>query len=85
MIYTGRGGLLISTEKIPYEGTLVAAQLDFSVPRLLEEALRFDGRLHRPMDFVELRYEQSNQEDLLFKISRESSSFGAELQVCQSA
>src|SRR6266850_3116980 len=63
LVFTERDGLHVSTEKVPYEGTLVAAQINFSVPQLLEEALRFGGEKHTPIDFVELRYEQSDGKD----------------------
>lgn len=77
LMFTEREGLRIATERIPYEGTLVAAQIDFSVPRLLEEALSFGGKVHQPTDYVELRYEQHDTEDLLFKLVEESPSFGS--------
>ena len=77
LMFTDRDGLRIATERIPYEGTLVAAQIDFSVPRLLEEALSFGGKAHQLTDYVELRYEQHGTEDLLFKLADESLSFGS--------
>jgi anti-sigma regulatory factor (Ser/Thr protein kinase) len=77
LMFTDRDGLRIGTERIPYEGTLVAAQIDFSVPHLLEEALQFGGKTHQTVDYVELRYEQHGTEDLLFKVSEESLSFGS--------
>jgi len=77
LMFTDRDGLRIGTERIPYEGTLVAAQIDFSVPHLLEEALQFNGKTHQTVDYVELRYEQHGTEDLLFKVSEESLSFGS--------
>jgi anti-sigma regulatory factor (Ser/Thr protein kinase) len=77
LMFTDRDGLRIGTERIPYEGTLVAAQIDFSVPHLLEEALQFGGKPHQTVDYVELRYEQHGTEDLLFRLSEESLSFGS--------
>lgn len=77
LMFSEREGLRIGTERIPYEGTLVAAQIDFSVPRLLEEALKFGGNSHQPVDYVELRYEQHDTENLLFKMAEESQSFGS--------
>jgi hypothetical protein len=77
LMFTDRDGLRIGTERIPYEGTLVAAQIDFSVPHLLEEALQFGGKTHQTVDYVELRYEQHGSEDLLFKVCEESLSFGS--------
>lgn len=77
LVFTDRQGLHVSTEKVPFEGTLVAAQIDFSVPHLLEEALRFGGKPHTPVDFVELRYEQHGNQEILFMLKDESSSFGS--------
>ena len=33
----------MSAEKVPFQGTLVAAQINFSDPQLLGEALKFGG------------------------------------------
>lgn len=77
LMFTDRDGLRIGTERVPYEGTLVAAQIDFSVPRLLEEALNFGGKVHSRTDYVELRYEQHGSEDLVFRLAEESPSFGS--------
>jgi anti-sigma regulatory factor (Ser/Thr protein kinase) len=77
LMFTEREGLRIATERIPYEGTLVAAQIDFSVPKLLEEALSFNGKVYQRADYVELKYEQHGTDDLLFSLARESKSFGS--------
>lgn len=77
LVFTDRDGLKISTERIPYEGTLVAAQIDFSVPHLLDEALKFGGKVYDRTDYVELRYEQHGTEDLVFRLADESQSFGS--------
>lgn len=77
LMFTDRDGLRITSEQVPYEGTLVAAQIDFSVPQLLEEALSFGGKIYNRTDYVELRYEQHETEDLLFRLSEEGLSFGS--------
>ena len=77
LVFTERAGLHISTEKIPFDGTLVAAQVDFSVPDLLAEALKFGGRPHSPTDFVELHYEQDGGQPVLFVLKDEAPSFGS--------
>lgn len=79
LMFSDREGLRITTERIPYGGTLVAAQIDFSVPRLLEEALSFGGVVYQRTDYVELRYEQHGTEDLLFTLAEESTSFGSRI------
>mgnify|MGYP003667459935 CR=1 FL=1 len=77
--FTDSDGLHISTERIPYEGTLVVAQIDFSVPHLLQEALKIGGRVHSPADFVEMRYEQEGTDKLIFILRDESQSFGSRI------
>lgn len=77
--FTDSNGLRISTERVPYEGTLVVAQIDFSVPHLLQEALKIGGRIHSPVDFVEMHYEQEGTSNLLFVMRDESDSFGSRM------
>ena len=68
-------GLHIGPEPVPYEGTLVVAEIDFSNPALLEEALVFGGRRHTPVDYVDHNYQ--NEKNVVFKISEESNSYGS--------
>lgn len=75
--YSERTGLRINTEKVPYEGTLVIAEIDFSVPHLLEEALRFDGKKYSPLDHIEKYYEHPIEDSIIFKVSEETNSFGS--------
>jgi anti-sigma regulatory factor (Ser/Thr protein kinase) len=77
LLFTDRDGLQIRAEKIPYDGTLVAAQIDFSVPELLANALRFGGKPYSPVDFIETHYEQQDSPDLLIAMYNESTSFGS--------
>jgi len=70
-------GLSIDNERIPYSGTLVVATIDFSQPKLLEEALRFKGQKYRPIDFVETEYQKSDDGRIHFILSNESASFGS--------
>jgi hypothetical protein len=77
LCFDERNGLHVSTERVPYDGTLVVAEIGFSVPRLLEEALQFGGKRHSPLDYVETHYEDPNAERLIFKIAEESNSFGS--------
>jgi len=62
---------------VPYEGTLVVAEIDFSVPDLLQEALKFNGRMHEPTDYVELHYEDAEAHRVIFKVADEANSFGS--------
>lgn len=79
LTFSERTGLHLSSEKIPYEGTLIAAQINFSDPHLLADALKFGGRQHVPMDFVELKYEQHDRDEVLFVMADEASSLGSRL------
>lgn len=75
LCFDERKGLRVNSERVPYDGTLVVAEIDFSVPRLLEEALKFDGKRHTPLDYVETNYEDPNAERVIFKLASESNSF----------
>ena len=70
------GDLQIMNTAIPYAGTLVVADIDFSNPGLLGQALKFKGRLHKPADVIELNYELEHSENLRFVLEEESDSFG---------
>lgn len=77
LTFSDQAGLHASNERVPFEGTLVAAQINFSDPDLLSDALRFGGRQHVPMDFVELKYEQHDRPEVLFELANEASSIGS--------
>ena len=77
LVFGERDGLRVTTEKVPFEGTLIAAQINFSDPRLLAEALKFGGRPHVPLDFVELYYEQHDRDEVVFIMKNEVTSFGS--------
>ncbi len=76
LYYSDSRGLHIKNENVPYDGTLVIASIDFSKPELLEEALRFGGDRHVPVDFVETNYEGANSEEITFVMKNEAKSFG---------
>lgn len=62
-------------EAIPFTGTCVDALIDFSEPLLLEKALAIDGKVHTPVDYIELRYEQDDLKLIEFKLNDQSFSF----------
>jgi anti-sigma regulatory factor (Ser/Thr protein kinase) len=70
-------GLKIGLETVPYEGTLVVAEIDFSVPDLLQEALKFNGRVTEPFDYVESHYEDTEARRVIFRVADETNSFGS--------
>lgn len=75
--YTPNSGLSIKSQNIPYGGSLIVATIDFSDPKLLEDALSFKGQKYSAVDFVELRYESNPQGDIHFKLKEETTSFGS--------
>jgi STAS-like domain of unknown function (DUF4325) len=79
LVFTRGKGLQITTEKVPFEGTLIDAQVNFSDPRLLSEALKFGGKVHVPSDFVESPYENFETEEVRFVILKEAPSFRSRL------
>ena len=64
-------------ESIPFDGTYIVATIDFSEPNLLGEALRFGGNKYNPVDYVETKYEGSDDGKIIFKLTEESASFGS--------
>jgi hypothetical protein len=56
---------------------LVVATIDFSDPKLLEDALSFKGARYEPIGVVELKYAFNAAGDVHFKLAEESSSFGS--------
>lgn len=75
--YDPNKGLSIKSQIIPYMGSLIVATIDFSDPKLLENALSFKGTKYTAVDFVELRYESNAAGDIHFKMTEESASFGS--------
>ncbi len=62
-------------EAIPFTGTTVDALIDFSEPALLEKALAIDGVVHKPVDYIELHYEQEDLRAIPFKVKEQAISF----------
>jgi len=75
--YHPNAGLSIKNQSIPYAGTLIVATIDFSDPKLLDEALRFGGEKYTPLDYVEKRYETNAAGDVYFRMNDECQSFGS--------
>jgi len=70
-------GLSIKSQSIPYRGSLIVATIDFSNPELLSDALRFQGKKHQPLDFIDTKYETNSVGDIYFKLVDECTSFGS--------
>lgn len=75
--YSPKKGLHIRNTQIPYRGTLVVAELDFSQPGLLEDALKIAGKVKRPVDFIETHYESDDGQTLHVRLADEAKSFGS--------
>jgi hypothetical protein len=75
--YTNTNGLELRDQKIPVHGTVLVAKIDFTNPDLLQEALRFAGKRHTPVDYIETRYEQYGSNVIQFRIADEAQSFGS--------
>lgn len=73
----GPYGLEIRDQKVPVQGTLIIAQINFTNPELLAEALQFAGKKYTPVDFIETHYEQFESDIIEFKLIEESTSFGS--------
>jgi anti-anti-sigma regulatory factor/anti-sigma regulatory factor (Ser/Thr protein kinase) len=66
----------ISRMKIPFNGTLIVSSIDYANPDLLGKALKFGGKQHNPVDFIETMYEDSLG-NIVFIMNIEAPSFGS--------
>jgi anti-sigma regulatory factor (Ser/Thr protein kinase) len=62
--------------QVPFRGTLIVSSIDYSNPDLLGKALKFGGKQHNPVDFIETNYENSLG-NILFIMKKEAPSFGS--------
>jgi anti-sigma regulatory factor (Ser/Thr protein kinase) len=69
------GVVTARNESVPFNGTSVDAVIDFSEPALLERALAIEGRIHRPVDYIELNYEQDELGSIPFSLTEHSFSY----------
>jgi len=76
-VYKPSHGLHIRDQQVRYDGTLVAAEVDFSIPGLLEDALKISGETKRPIDFIETHYEAHDGKELVFDVKAEATSLGS--------
>lgn len=73
----GPHGLEIRDQRVPVRGTLVIAKINFSDPDLLKDALRFSGKSHKPIDYIETKYEGALDETIYVSLADEAQSFGS--------
>jgi len=76
LIYNRKSQLNISNRTVPFCGTLISATVDFSDPELLQDALQFEGKVFRPIDYIETKYES---EFIIFSLKDECVSFGSRI------
>ncbi|MGH7090554.1 MAG: STAS-like domain-containing protein, partial [Stellaceae bacterium] len=69
--------LHVSSEGVPFIGTLVVALINYDRPLALEEALRFRGKPHDPVDIIEMKYEDNDEGCALFPLVKEAEGFGS--------
>ena len=70
-------GLQVRTETIPFNGTLLVANIRYGAPLDLGEALNFRGARHIPVDYIETKYEEDDAGNIHFKLADESTGFGS--------
>ncbi|ACH39795.2 hypothetical protein Gbem_2791 [Citrifermentans bemidjiense Bem] len=78
LAYDQRSELHLRDERVPYSGTLVVACIECTKTGVLAEALKFGGKQHKPIDFIEMRYE-ADDEIIEFNLLNETLSFGTRL------
>lgn len=69
--------LHIRPETIPFVGTLVSASINYEQPLSLQEALKFRGKPHEPVDLVQLIYEETEDGFLYIQLAKEGEGFGS--------
>ena len=79
LTYKYKSGMHIRPERIPYAGVLIVAGIDCSEQGVLENALRFGGRPHTPVDFIEIKYELEEGMRMMFRMKDETTSFGSRI------
>jgi STAS-like domain of unknown function (DUF4325) len=71
------GELTVTTDRIPFAGTVVRACINYNYDKLLEKALVFGGKPHEPaFDYIDRSY-QSDTEHIYFQMNNEVDSFGS--------
>jgi STAS-like domain of unknown function (DUF4325) len=61
----------------PFMGSLVVVRINYDKTLSLEEALKFGGKSHDPMDHVQIAYEEDEDGLVFFPLAREAQGFGS--------
>lgn len=70
------GKLKLSKDSLAFPGTSVQCNISYQRPLVLENALNFKGRPHRPFDYIDRRYEE-DENILKYQLSDEAVSLGS--------
>jgi hypothetical protein len=79
LIDTPKGGLHVYNDRISFSGTLILAAIDFSNPKLLQDALRFGGKTYSPVDYIEKHFETEQADHVVFRLKEEAASLANRL------
>ncbi|MFW1081845.1 STAS-like domain-containing protein [Vibrio parahaemolyticus] len=71
-----KGLLSVKRLDFSYKGTIVDVTVDFSEKNLMASALTINGKQFTPIDFIELGYEDPDEEQINFNVSEEANSYG---------
>lgn len=75
VLICGRDGVVARRDPIPFTGATIDAHIDFSEPNLLEKALAIDGKVHKPVDYIELKYETDGLTHIPFNLEEHAFSY----------
>jgi hypothetical protein len=77
LYYSPNAGMHTLKEYVAMPGTIVVCAIDYANPLLLEEALDIKTRHFSPVDMVEIKYESTDDGNIIFVLKNESDSFGS--------
>lgn len=74
-----KGELTVKEAKVPYNGTIVVSEVDFSKPNLLAEALKFGGEQYKAWTRIEAKYEDDIDDNFVLNLNDEVQSYRSRL------
>lgn len=79
LMFDPSSGVHLRNESVPFEGTVIDAQVGLGVESVLSLALIFGGKEHTPVDLIENRYEANALTHIEFILTEQTSSFGSRI------
>lgn len=76
LLSSPKHGMRVRNQQIPYIGTVVITSIRYAEPIDISEALRFSGKKHESIDYVELNYETDDEGNISVDLSKEPGGFG---------